>query len=322
MYNIEDIIDKIHCADCLEFIKEIPDKSIDLIIADPPYNINKADWDKIPNYIGWLGNRLLEIQRILKNNGSFYLFHNDFLQIVEIQNWINKNTNFVFKQLITWNKISKDFNNNGFVQQRLSNGTMRNYYGGFTEYILFYTYFNEDMNNPFAKYLRDEFKKADVNQREISKLFPSKTGGLTGCVSNWLNGDNIITKKQYLKIKKYLNNKYLNKEYEYLREEYENLCYPFNLSFVKNDLRANSNVWLYPPSEYSNHITPKPIPLIQNILKHSSNKGDLVLIPFVGSGNDCIACKELGRHYIGIEINPEYCKIAEERVKAISELLF
>jgi len=40
MYKIEDIINKIHCADCLEFMKEIPDKSIDLILTDPPYGLN------------------------------------------------------------------------------------------------------------------------------------------------------------------------------------------------------------------------------------------------------------------------------------------
>ena len=40
MYKIEDIINQVHNADCLEFMREIPDKSIDLVIADPPYGIN------------------------------------------------------------------------------------------------------------------------------------------------------------------------------------------------------------------------------------------------------------------------------------------
>ena len=319
-------VNKIIQGDCLEVMKGISNKSINLIIADPPYNIKKADWDNIPNYIEWLGSRILEMQRVLKDNGSFYLFHNDFMQMVEIQNWINQNSKFVFKQLIVWNKIRENFKNNGFVQQRLSNGMMRNYYSGFTEYILFYNFFDETgteqikdkyikPQNPFAEYLRNEFKRARVSRKEISKLFLSKTGGLTGCVSNWLNGDNIITKEQYLIIRQYLNN-------EYLRKEYEDLRNPFNLSIVKDDLRANSNVWLYPSAESNGHITPKPIPLIKNILKHSSNENDLVLIPFVGSGNDCIACKELKRKYIGIEISEEYCEIARQRISAIPELLF
>lgn len=86
-------------GDCLEKMKDIPDKSIDLIVTDPPYNIGKAEWDNIENYIEWMGLNFLEYERILKYNGSFYFFHNDFLQIVELQNWLNKNSKFVFKQL-------------------------------------------------------------------------------------------------------------------------------------------------------------------------------------------------------------------------------
>lgn len=39
MYKIEDIVNKVHCADSFEFMKQIPDKSIDLILTDPPYGI-------------------------------------------------------------------------------------------------------------------------------------------------------------------------------------------------------------------------------------------------------------------------------------------
>jgi hypothetical protein len=76
--------------------------------------------------------------------------------------------------------------------------------------------------NPFANYLKEEFKRANVSNREIAKLFPSRTGGLTSCVSNWLNGDNVITEKQYLIIREYLNNEYLRKEYEDQRRYFQN----------------------------------------------------------------------------------------------------
>ena len=69
----------IYNEDCIEGMKRLPDRSINLIIADPPYNIKKAEWDKIPDYINWTGRWMLECQRVLKDNGSFYWFHNDFL---------------------------------------------------------------------------------------------------------------------------------------------------------------------------------------------------------------------------------------------------
>ena len=305
---------QIICGDNLEVMPLIPNKSVNLIIADPPYNINKTDWDKIPNYIEWLGSRLLEMQRVLKDNGSFYLFHNDFLQMVEIQNWINKNSKFVFKQLIVWNKIHEDFNNNGFVQQRLSNGMMKNYYSGFTEYILFYTFENNESD--ISYYLRNEMLKAKSAGYTDKKLrmicgISLKGGGLLFHYwgkAQWLMPTEHIYKKLQTT--------------GFFCKPYEDLQYPFNLSIVKNDLRANSNVWLYPPSEQNGHITPKPIELIKNILKHSSNENDLVLIPFVGSGNDCIACKELKRNFIGIENKLKYVEMARQRIRAIPELLF
>jgi len=65
------------------------------------------------------------------------------------------------------------------------------------------------------------------------------------------------------------------------------------------------------------HPHQKPLDLILKILEHSSKSNDIVLDPFLGSGTTAVACKMLNRHFIGIEINPEYCKIAEQRLNQI-----
>lgn len=62
------------------------------------------------------------------------------------------------------------------------------------------------------------------------------------------------------------------------------------------------------------HPTQKPLKLISQLVADFSNKNDLTLDPFFGSGTLGVACKELGRKFIGIEISPEYCKIAEQRL--------
>ena len=61
------------------------------------------------------------------------------------------------------------------------------------------------------------------------------------------------------------------------------------------------------------HPTEKPVKLIRELIK--SNKGDLIFDPFVGSGTTAIACKQLGKDFIGIEIDEEYCKIANKRLQ-------
>lgn len=68
------------------------------------------------------------------------------------------------------------------------------------------------------------------------------------------------------------------------------------------------------------HPTQKPVELMSTIL--SANIGDIVLDPFLGSGTTAVACRQLNRRFIGIEINPDYCKIARERLNGVPENLF
>lgn len=58
-----------------------------------------------------------------------------------------------------------------------------------------------------------------------------------------------------------------------------------------------------------------PIWLTRDIIRIFSKENEIILDPFLGSGTTAVACVELGRKYIGIEINPKYCKIAEQRIK-------
>ena len=61
-------------------------------------------------------------------------------------------------------------------------------------------------------------------------------------------------------------------------------------------------------------LTQKPIGVISRMIQNSTDKGDIVLDPFLGSGTTAVACKELGRKFIGIEINPKYCETAQRRL--------
>lgn len=83
-----------------------------------------------------------------------------------------------------------------------------------------------------------------------------------------------------------------------------------NVGFIRdsNDIREE-------------HPTQKPTELFGAILNDFSNEGDLILDPFLGSGTTAVACKMLKRNYIGIEISPVYCKIAEERLRTCNPLL-
>ncbi|MEW9095246.1 MAG: site-specific DNA-methyltransferase [Clostridiaceae bacterium] len=94
--------------DALKLLKELPDESIQLVIADPPYNIDIDEWDKYDNYLEWAKEWIHEVYRVLKKTGNFVLFggfqfesaeRGDLLDLVY---YIRKNTNLKLVNVIIW----------------------------------------------------------------------------------------------------------------------------------------------------------------------------------------------------------------------------
>ena len=111
----------------------------------------------------------------------------------------------------------------------------------------------------------------------------------------------------------------LRREYEDLRREYEDLRYTFNPQ------QGVTDVWEVPicggaervkVNGQTAHVAQKPLAIMRRIIEASSNEGDTIIEPFAGTGTACVAAAELGRHFIGIELNPEYVAIAEARIAA------
>jgi len=201
----DDFINKIICGDCLEVMKEIPDKSVDLILTDPPYGINfqsnyrKTKYDKI------------------ENDDNFPLW------IFEEFNRIAKRAVYVFCRWDNLGELPKPKSVIAWVKNNWSMGDLLHEHGRQWEAICFYP----QEEHEFIKRIPDVIR---VNR----------------------TGNNL-------------------------------------------------------------HPTEKPVDLMIQIIQ--ANKGDLILDPFLGSGTTAVACKHLKRNFIGIEISPEYCKIANERLR-------
>ena len=307
-------------GDCLEEMRRVECKSVDLIIIDPPYNIGKSKewdkWKKQSDYIDWLGSAFLECQRVLKDNGSFYFFHNDFLQLAKLQEWIDQNTEFIFKQFIVWNKRFEKARNKGFLDGFVEVGGLRNYQQ-MSEYCLFYTFQDEtglttvmlDTNN-FST-LRTYFKNLQGFIGSTKKAILDKIGQRSDHCFRWGSSQwDLPTEETYRDITNAFNVRAWDgyREYEALREEYEALRYTFN------NQKTHHSVWNYEIAPKEGHVTPKPVDLIENIISHSSNENDVVLDCFMGSGTTGVACKNLNRNFVGIEKDETYFNIAKERI--------
>jgi len=197
-------INKIHCGDCLELMKEIPDNTIDLVITDPPYGMSfQSNYRK---------------EKHLKIEGD------DELPIEAIKECIRiaKKACYVFCR---WDNL-------------------------------------RDMPQP----------------RSV----------LCWVKNNWSMGD---------------------LEHEHGRQ-WEAICF-----YPKNEhefIKRIPDVIKAERTENVLHPTEKPVKLIRVLIK--ANKGEVVLDPFCGSGTTAVACKQLGRDFIGIEIEPKYVEIANKRL--------
>jgi len=327
--NLE--LNRIYQMDCIEGMLLLPDDSVDLIVIDPPYNIGKDKrWDKwrsVDDYVAWMTEVFRECERVLKPNGSFYWFHNDFEQIVELHRALCENTSFVFKQFIVWNKRFEGARNKGFLDGFVETGGLRNYQQ-MAEYCLFYT-FQDDTGlskifadkNCFAsikKYLDEELEKSGYTEQTIKNVLGNQMAShYFGFSKREKTQFSLPTESNYKKLQStgYFTRPYesLRREYEQLRQEYEKQRYVFN------NQKTHHSVWNYEVAPKLGHITPKPVELIENIIRHSSNEGAIVLDCFMGSGTTAVAAARLGRNFIGFEREPEYIEIANKRLENVRD---
>ncbi len=277
-------------GDCLKALAQVPDKSIQLVCIDPPYNIGKDSWDKIDNYVDWLLSVIKILETKLRDNGSFFMFHNEMETISELMVAIKKQTRFVYKQMIVWNKRFEGSKKKGFMDGYVVKKDMHNW-NKMAEYILFYTFENSHK-------LKEARKELKVTQMTISKEILSKTGGLTGWYSNLETGKNMPTRETIKPIEKHLKLKY------------EDIVPKFN------NQKTHHSVWNYDMAKRcAVHITPKPMDLIINIIKHTTDENDIVLDCFAGSGTMGYACLQTKRKCVLIEKEEKYCNYIKEKLE-------
>lgn len=283
---------KLYPGCCLEQLQKVANKSIQLICIDPPYNINKDEWDNIDNYVEWLTNVVALLETKLKNSGSFFIFHNEMETIAELILSIRQNTKLKLKQMITWNKRFNESRQKGYLDGYVVKNDMH-MFNKMCEYILFYTFDNHEL-------IRQTRKEKNVSQMTISQEIRSRTGGLTGWYSNIETGKNHPTKETMVPITKHLG------------LEYDDVVPKFR------NQKTSHSVWNYDMAKRNKvHITPKPIDLLENIIKHTTDEGDLMLDCFAGSGSFGKAAQNTNRNCILIEKEQKYCAFIQSELNLL-----
>lgn len=245
-------INTIYQGDCINEMQKLADESVDLIIADPPYNLNKDfgnssdKWNDVNEWVKWSKLWLDVAIEKLKPTGSIFVYgihhYLCFLQVYLYEKDLK------YRRQIIWH-----------------------YENSFSGY----------KNAPSANY--------------EPILWFSKTDSYT---------------------------------YHQIREPYK------STERLKNKITKNGKVWTPHPdgkhagdvwnipvlagkrfaNERVDHPTQKPLAICDRIIKHFSNENDLILVPFAGSGSECVSAKKNNRNFIAFEKNKNYIKIANQRL--------
>lgn len=298
-------LNEIYNLDCIEYMKTLPNECIDLIIADPPYYkaINEKwdkQWKSEEEYLEWTKQWFNECVRILKPTGVFYCYGN--FDILSKQKVLIFDEQLNFRQNITLSKGLRAIAGRTSDKLRM--------FPTASEYLLYYVKQDEFFETPFSRIMKQKMKELNLTQSDISRLELSKNGKPTGWVHNKLKGIQIPTNEQWKKICELFN---IEDEYDKLVTQYKNERYVFNLPIGVTD------VWNFVPDKVRyGHKTQKPQDITDRIIKASSNEGDLVYIPFAGSGSEIVSCAKNNRNYLATELCNDYIeKIIEQRLDEV-----
>lgn len=282
-------INKFYNMDCIEYMKSIPNNSIDLIIADPPYFrvLKNEKWDNFKNlkeYIKWSEKYLIECTKKLRLSGTLLLYGCSVsISTMCSLNKILINNGMYFVEEIIIDKGIKS------IAGRISNKIKM--LPPVSENIFVY---RKDAKPYVKKLLLEKQKEYNMTSKQIKeKLGMPLNGG-----GNWTKycGDTefplLPTKEHWIKICNLFN---INIPYPNIEETYNGI---FGLSNVWNDI----NFYI----KNRKHPSEKPIQLADRCVKIFSRENDLVYIPFAGSGNDIIACINNNRNWVATENNEVY----------------
>jgi site-specific DNA-methyltransferase (adenine-specific) len=277
-------------GNCLEKMKEIPDKKIHLALTDPPYFLDglSGDWDnqkiakrksragvigglpvgmkfdpqqgvKFQEFFGMVSK---EVIRLLVPGGFFLSFSQPRLSHRMMM--AAEDAGFEIRDLIVWHYTRKAqfkaFSQDHFVNKmKISDPEKRD--------II------HKLQGRKTPQLRPQFETIMLAQKPREGTF----------IENWLNwGVGLIDSTR---------------------------------SLNGNSPSTVMNVEKPEKEKYNSHLTVKPVKLLMHLIELFTQKGQVVLDPFLGSGSTALAALNSGRSCIGIEINSEYLKIAEQRIR-------
>jgi len=239
----------IHNGDCLELMKQIEDKTVDMILCDLPYGTTACSWDSIIDLtLLWK-----QYKRIIKDNGVIVLTGSQPFTSKLVMSNLK-----MFKYEWIWDK------KRGTNFCNVKNAPMKEH-----ENILIFSK-SQNTYNPIKTLREGSRHKRNFNVEKVGEVYGTAKS----------SGNKVLSELRFPK------------------------------SIISIPAEQNNQ---YKKVRF--HPTQKPLALFKYLIKTYTNEGELVLDNCIGSGTTAVACKQLNRNFIGIEINQEYVDITNRRLQ-------
>lgn len=279
----------IYIMDCVDGLSNLSDNTAQIVIADPPYNIgknfgNNLDNRTLENYLEWCDIWIEECMRVLMNNGTIFIYgFSEILAHIAVRIPMN------IRWLI-WHYTNKNVPSLNFWQR--SHEAILCCWG---EERVFH---RDDVREPYTEgFLNGAAgkKRASTKGRLGSKetVYTAHSGG--------------ALPRDVIKIPALAGGAGMSERWF--------ICHTCDRAYEPRYLKEHKE------HDVEKHPTQKPLELCDRLIMSCRQENGLVVIPFVGSGSECVSAKRLGVPYIGFDLNPDYIRLSEARLKTVDNNL-
>ena len=278
-------------GDCRNILKTLPaEHKFDVIIADPPYNIGKDfgnDTDKqtLSDYLDWTKAWLLQCVNLLAKNGMIYVYgFPEILARISVQYPIDE------QRWLAWHYTNKAVPSSKFWQRS-------------HESILCLWQPGQQRPELEIDQIREPYTEGyKSNIGRVRAATHSRFGGQRGKKTIYQDYGGALP-RDVIKIPALAGGAGATERWFMCKDCDNHVFPPSQINHHRNH-------------DMMKHPTQKPMELTRRlILSRINGKGGRVLIPFAGSGSECMVATKLGIEWLGIEINPDYIEFAEKWIK-------
>lgn len=281
-------VNKIILGDVVDELSKLPSESCDMIIIDPPYNIgknfgNNQDNRELQAYVTWSKEWIAECVRILKPSGTMFIYgFSEILAYLSVEIPINK-------RWLIWHYTNKNVASLNFWQ--------RSHESIICAWKDRPTFNRDAVREPYT----EGFLKGAAGKKRKGTIGRFSKNGLETIYNAHVGG---ALPRDVIKVPALAGGAGMVERW-FLCKTCHDIFEPLQL---KNHLGHS----------IEKHPTQKPLELSRRLVKSAMPSGrGTVLVPFSGTGSECVAAKELGQNYIGIELNPDYMRLSEKFIASV-----